>query len=130
MFTLVSTTAFASEGWECAPEQLLMGRFAIRVQPGRTGLQATTEYLKNIVPGAQPVVRTIDVKATDISTRQRRGTEYSGQGFQLNVFPGVKPQRNPFIGNNAAVSALAVNVVFAPDAKLLNRPYVCIPGGL
>jgi len=124
--TLMSAKADSVEGkmlWRCAPQELLMGRWAISILEGPAGLTAKTSFLKAIRPGMSPTEQNVEIKSSPIES----GVEYTGDGFQIEVYPSKKPKRNPFYQNTTAVSARVVKVKFSSTAELSDRSYACIP---
>lgn len=115
--------AVASENWTCAPEQILIGEWNIEIQSEADARQASTYYMADIAPGQLPFVQTTKIDKQPFDD----GFSYTGDNFQIIIYPNREPTRNPFLPVANAVAAYVTYVQFSADAWVEDLEYVCIP---
>ncbi len=102
--------------WVCVPQQILIGQWKIEIRAN----DAVTSYMPEISIGRRPLMRTFAITGTPANERIR----FSGYNFDMVVYAGLAPDRNPFFPEGA-VAADVIFIQYSDRAFLKNRPFAC-----
>lgn len=121
VFVFLSFQAWGEGRIECIPQRTMNAQWTVTIDQTSGGTKISTTYRQNVGTDIEPIVQTHFVEEKSIAD----GKQLANTDFEMNIFSGKEPARNPFNQGTSAFSAQVVSAVFAPGETIQNMPFAC-----